>query len=206
VVSIDHRDDASDDASDPDTVGVIAQAATRHLAAITSALHPMWPSADRIGIQLPRHAGDEIIVSTSIWTIAVPTSVAPPVAAVDLVESRFSHEGWNCERVGPTSVVIGQYPDLLRVDALDETPQRLRCTMVIATDVDATDAVFAELNEINAGLVDTKVWYDDRRIIIGIDTADAEPAAVATAWQRLIAESAHLGEMLGVLGAELSST
>lgn len=202
VVSIDHRHDATD----PETVGIIAQAATRHLGAITRAVQTVWASAETIGIQLPRHAGDEIIISSSMWTISVPTSVAPVVAAIDRIQERFSHDGWNCERVGATSLVIGQYPELLRVDALDDAPARLRCTMVIATDVEASAELFGELNEITAGLVDSKVWFDDGRIIIGVDTTDADPARVAWAWAKLTGESAHLGVVLGAFGAELMST
>jgi len=202
IISIDHRDDASD----PESAGIIAQAATRHLAPLTRALHPLWPSTTHIGIHLPRHAGDEIVLSTDVWTIAVPTTVAPAVAAVDRVEGRFGYDGWNCERVNPRSVIIGQFPNLLRVDALNDSPTRLRCTMVIATDVELTTELFNELNELNSGLIDIKAWYDDGRIIIGIDTPSDDPAEVADAWSTLMEETAHLGNLLGALGAELSST
>lgn len=202
VVSIDHRHEATD----PETVGIIAQAATRHLGALTRAVQVVWASAESIGIQLPHHAGDEIIISSSMWTISVPTSVAPGVAAIDRIQERLNYDGWNCERVGATSLVIGQYPELLRVDALDDAAARLHCTMVIATDVEASAELFGELNEITAGLVDSKVWFDDGRIIIGVDTTDADAAGVARAWAKLTGESAHLGAVLGAFGAELTST
>jgi hypothetical protein len=202
ILSIDHRHDATD----PESAGIIAQAATRHLAAITRALHLLWPSTSTIGVHLPRTAGDDLVVATDVWALAVPTSVAPAVAAVDRVEGRFGYDGWNCERVDPLSVIIGQFPDLLRVDALEGTPTRLRCTTVIATGVEPTTELFTELNAINAGLTDIKTWFDDGRIIIGVDTADIDPAAVSEAWTKLTQETTHLGDLLGALGAEMSTT
>ena len=77
----------------------------------------------------------------------------------------------------------------------------VRATIRLASDVEPSPAVLAELNSINAGLTRTRVWVADGELLAGVHQPTRYLGELTDAVNTLIVDTTDIGAVIGMLGA-----
>lgn len=147
------------------------------------------PAEDEVTVIASSDPDEPLTVEGPGWR----AMVARRPTAVD----RFSDElgqriadasGERCFAISPTvfeTVLAGR---TIRVELHDEGLQVLRCSTVVVHGVDATPALYDQINDANAGMVGARLWYSSphRSIIAATDLPAGRVEDLAGAFQGLV--------------------
>jgi hypothetical protein len=169
-----------------------ASAVTDHLPLVAYAIAALSSSEEDIRVSLPDSRSPLLRLGTDRWSITVATVPCAATSVVNILQEVLIGQELSCERVADNSLVVGSYPDLVRVDACGDMTARLRCSLVLASNITPSLELYEEINQINIGLEDISIWLHEGRIVLGIDTHDTAPDHVI----RCIEAIRHRAEQL----------
>lgn len=159
-------------------------------------LHVIMDPDEMVAVDLGADRGRNIQFGTSRWTLRVCAASSASEQVINEAVKHLKTLDYTHERIDAATVVVGEYPNLVRIAASGQTTARIRCTQVLATGVGSSEQLLDELNQINLGLADTKIWLEDGSIVLGVDLENQQPESVAAAVDRLFERASQLGPAL----------
>jgi hypothetical protein len=173
------------------------EATTDHLEllvyAVTALSNPEeMVRVDLGSVGLGRTGPPLIRVGTDHWSVEIEGITSVATSVIDDLYSLLTHQGRSCERIAADSLVVGSYPELIRVDATGPITANLRHSLVLASDITPSLELYEEINQINIGLDDISIWLHDGRIILGIDSTETTPHLAISAIDTLRARAEQL--------------
>jgi hypothetical protein len=163
---------------------------------ITALLHAIGESDEVVAVDLDADGGGSMRFGTSRWSFRVRTAKSASESLMTEVAEQLAFLNHTYERLDAATVVVGEYPNLVRVAASGQVAAKTRCTQVLVSGVEGGEHLMEELNQINLGLADTKIWLDDGSIVLGIDLENPDAEAVIAAATRLLERAEQLGPAL----------
>ena len=149
---------------------------------------------------------DEFVASGTDWQAWIPTydgSVLRLAAELDQV---LRSAGIEAEWVSGRAAEFG-HPCRVRAELHGGDYEIVRISTIVATGVDPSPEVYAELNQANAGLVGVRLWIDDDAVVAASDVACERLPDVVPVAARLVCQVAGLGVFLSALvGASGAAT
>jgi hypothetical protein len=150
-------------------------------------------------LDLPDSLDGWMTISSGFTTAAVRCVDATSGRHLKALMSELDQIGFRWDLVGPRTISVDGSHTRVRIELLEGAHHTFRITTVVAGGVVANSDLLAEINELNAGLVDARLWVEDRRVIACTEVpADHVDSVLMTA-SALVSQMAGLGVLLGAL-------
>ena len=171
-------------------------AATTTIDAISPLIYALSSPDEKVAIDLTADDGYSIAIANQRWTLKVRTVDNAAHTAIATLLDHLETTQRIHEQIADNSVVIGEYPHLVRVDTYGHINVNIRCSTVIANNIEQSAHLFEELNQINLGLSDINIWFQDNKIIIGKDTTTTNPHKIVEVTEQLRTRATQLAPAL----------
>jgi hypothetical protein len=177
-------------------------------AIATVDLMPLLRICERIGdpdetvtVRVPLNPGGVVRVDGDNWTAAVVAVDESVEAWRPAILQQLDELGCAAHSEPDGSLLIGWHGTTLRVELIDGWIPHIRVRRTLASDIDASESLLAELNELSAGLPGIGLWWKDRAVAAVTDLPCSGLDGLNLAISDLMRQTGDLGRLLGSVAA-----